>query len=155
MQITDYLVRAHVFSPLPADDRSQVIRAVIDNLVACDSIPDKSSKTVVKGILERESLGSTGIGRGVAIPHMKSRVVEQPVVAFARLADPIDYDAVDGAPVHSLFFVVSPQKMADEHLAILKWVTQIARSSYYTNILRNTSDPDSLHELFCEIDGQQ
>ena len=83
-----------------------------------------------------------------------SRVVSEPVLAFTHLDAGIDYGATDGAPVHSLFFVISPFKAGEEHVAILRWISKIARSDYYAKILRNTANADSLHDLFCEIDEQ-
>lgn len=153
MTLSTLLTRDLVITDLPSAERDVVVREVVKRLVELDKIPERSAKTVVKGILEREAIGSTGIGRGIAIPHTKTRVVEEPVVAFVRLPEPIPYGSTDGAPVHSLFFVISPLKDAEKHVAILRWVSVVARSDYYTRILSNTRDPDSLHSLFREIDG--
>jgi mannitol/fructose-specific phosphotransferase system IIA component (Ntr-type) len=68
------------------------------------------------------------------------------------VSEPIPYGASDGADVHSLFLVLSPAEAHEEHVAILKWIASIARSDYYSKVLTNTSDPDSLHSLFLETD---
>lgn len=154
MKVSQYLSRSHVLSGVQAVDRDDAIRASIELLAEAGAIPAKSVRTIIKGVLEREELGSTGIGKGIAIPHVKTRVVEEPVVAYARLAESVDYGATDGARVQSLFFVISPFSSAEDHVAILRWISRIARSDYYAKILANTASADSLHDLFLEIDEQ-
>ena len=144
----------HVIVGLPPADRDEVLREFVDRLVAAGAFPEAAGTSVLRAVLKRERVGSTGVGRGIAIPHAKTSAVERPIVAFARIAEPIPYGATDGADVHSLFLVVSPAESGDIHVAILKWIASIARSDYYSKVLRNTSDPASLHSLFLETDGQ-
>ena len=152
MRGSDYIQRNHVFTLASATDRAAAIKIVVGRLVESGAVPAQSVKTVVKGILDREALGSTGIGRGIAIPHTKTKVVAEPLVAFAKLGEAVDYGATDGEPVHSLFFVISPFKAADQHVQLLRWISSIARSDYYARLLKNTEDADSLYDLFAEID---
>jgi mannitol/fructose-specific phosphotransferase system IIA component (Ntr-type) len=147
------LDRRHVFVGLPGGERDDVLRQFVDRLVASGAFDETAGTTVLRAVLKRERVGSTGVGRGIAIPHAKTAAVTTPMVAFARLAEPIPYGATDGADVHSLFLVVSPPESADEHVAILKWIASIARSDYFAKVVKNTSDPDSLHSLFLETDG--
>ena len=154
MKVSQYLHRNHVLTGVPATDRDEAVRACIERLAAVGALPQKSVRTVVKGILEREEHGSTGIGRGIAIPHVKTKVIETPVVAYARLEAGVEYGATDGGRVSCLFFVLSPFAAAEEHVAILRWISRIARSEYYAKILANTTSADSLHDLFQEIDEQ-
>jgi mannitol/fructose-specific phosphotransferase system IIA component (Ntr-type) len=137
---------------LPAGDRDDVLRAFVDHLVASGALAEAAGTTALRAVLKRERVGSTGVGRGIAIPHAKTSAVSAPIVAFARVAEPIPYGASDGADVHSLFLVLSPAEAHDEHVVILKWIAAIARSDYYSKVLKNTSDPDSLHSLFLEAD---
>lgn len=153
MQCSEYFVREHVITGFSAIGRDDLLRTAVDRLVEVDSINEKSARTVCKGLLEREMVGSTGIGAGIAIPHLKTKVVDQPVVAFFKPSSPVEFGATDGAPVHSLFMVISPVKEVETHVAILRWIAVIARSSMYASILRNTEDADSIYELFQEIDG--
>ena len=144
----------HVIVGIPPAERDEVLRDFVDRLVALGGLPEDAGTTVLRAVLKRERVGSTGVGRGIAIPHAKTAAVTQPIVAFARIAEPIPYGATDGADVHSLFLVVSPADASDVHVSILKWIATIARSDYYSKVLRNTSDPASLHSLFLETDGQ-
>jgi mannitol/fructose-specific phosphotransferase system IIA component (Ntr-type) len=138
---------------LPPAERDEVLRVFVERLVTLGAFPEAAGTTVLRAVLKRERVGSTGVGRGIAIPHAKTSAVASPIIAFARIAEPIPYGAADGMDVHSLFLVVSPAEANDEHIAILKWIASIARSDYYSKILVNTSDPDSLHSLFLETDG--
>lgn len=151
---SSYLDRKLVFVGLAPAERDVVLRDFTDRLVAAGVFSEAAGTTVLRAVLKRERVGSTGVGRGIAIPHAKTSAVESPVVAFARVAEPIPYGATDGADVHSLFLVLSPVEAVDEHIAMLRWIASIARSDYYSAVLRNTSDPDSLHSLFLETDGQ-
>jgi PTS system fructose-specific IIA component len=147
------LDRRHVVVGLAPAERDEVLRDFVERLVALGAFPESAGTAVLRAVLKRERVGSTGVGRGIAIPHAKTSAVETPIVAFARIAEPIPYGAADGVEVHSLFLVVSPSEANDEHVAILKWIASIARSDYYSKVLVNTSDPESLHSLFLETDG--
>lgn len=151
---SSYLDRRNVIVGLPPSERDEALRVFVERLVAAGTFAEAAGTTVLRAVLKRERVGSTGVGRGIAIPHAKTSAVEAPVVAFARVAEPIPYGAADGADVHSLFLVVSPAEATAEHVAILKWIASIARSDYYSKVLANTSEPDSLHSLFLETDGQ-
>lgn len=151
--LSDHLARGLVFSDVAAADRDDVLKVVLDLAVAAQAIDRKKASFVLRFVREREKVGSTGIGRGIALPHCKSSVVDRPFVVFARLREPVEYAATDGEPVHSVFLIASPPEAADVHVAILRTVARLARDDYYARILRNTTDPESLFELFREADG--
>ena len=148
-----HLDRRNVVVGLPSADRDEVLRLFVERLVELGTFSEAAGTTVLRAVLKRERVGSTGVGHGIAIPHAKTSAIETQIVAYARVAEPIPYGSADGVDVHSLFLVVSPTEANEEHIAILKWIASIARSDYYTKVLRNTSDPDSLHSLFLETDG--
>ena len=151
---SSYLDRKHVFTGVAPADRDEVLREIVRRLVGVGSLDAEAETAVLRAVLKRERIGSTGVGRGIAIPHAKTSAVSRTVVAFARLTEPIPYGSTDGADVANVFLVVSPPEAAEEHIAILKWIASVARSDYYTSVLRNTSDPESLYSLFLETDGQ-
>jgi mannitol/fructose-specific phosphotransferase system IIA component (Ntr-type) len=148
-----FLRREHVFTDVPAGERDDVLRAVLDRLVEAGAIDEETSTTVLRAVLKRERTGTTGIGRGIAIPHCKTAAVATSLVAFARTTEPIAYGAADGDPVNSLFLIVSPPDSAESHVEILKSVAKMARDDYATRVLRNTNQRDSLYEFFCEMDA--
>jgi mannitol/fructose-specific phosphotransferase system IIA component (Ntr-type) len=151
-RMSDYLDRKHIFTDLPLGDRDDVLRWMIERVAGDQGMSPDRVTTVLRAVLRRERMGTTGIGRGIAIPHAKTSAVERPMVAFARLVEPLPYGATDGAPVHSLFLVVSPLEGNDEHVRILQWIAGFARSDYHATVLRNTTEPESLFELFQEFD---
>lgn len=146
------LRRAHVFADVPPGERDDVLRAFLDRLVAAGALDGDASTTVLRAVLKRERTGTTGVGRGIAIPHCKTSAVAEPFVAFARTTEPIEYGAADGDPVHSLFLVVSPPEAADAHVEVLRSVAKIARDDYTTRVLRNTSTADGLFDLLRELE---
>lgn len=145
------LRREHVFTGVPAGDRDEVIRAVLDRLVGAGALDDEVSTTVLRAVLKRERTGTTGIGRGIGIPHCKTPAIREQLVAFARTTEPIAYGAADGDPVQSLFLIVSPPELADDHVAILRSVAALARDDYAARVLSNTGEAESLFEFFREM----
>ena len=152
--ISSYCAVERIFTDVPPGERDDVLKTIVDRFAASGAFAADKATTVYRAVLLRERKGSTGIGRGIAIPHCKTSAVTEPVMAFAKTVEPVPFGATDGAPVHSLFMVVSPLESADEHVAILRWIAQIARSDYYAKLLSTTTDPESLYELFLEIDGR-
>ncbi len=152
--ISSYISRERIFPDIAPGEREDVLKAIVDRIVLTGAFAEDKATTVYRAVLQRERKGSTGIGRGIAIPHCKTSAIAEPMITFAKTAEPVPYGATDGAPVHSLFMVVSPLESADDHVAILRWIAQIARDDYYSKLLRTTTDPQSLYELFLEIDGR-
>jgi len=151
--ISSYVDKNLIVTDIAPGERDDVLKTIVERLSAAGAFAEDKVTTVFRAILQRERRGSTGIGRGIAIPHCKTSAIDAPVIGFAKPVEPIPYGATDGAPVHSLFVVVSPLEAAEEHVAILRWIAGIARSDYYSKLLSTTSDPQSLYELFHEIDG--
>jgi mannitol/fructose-specific phosphotransferase system IIA component (Ntr-type) len=113
-----------VFTDLRCADRDSVLRELADRLQSSGAVPDAGD--LYRKLLERESLGSTAIGHGVAIPHCKLRDLQRAVVAVGVVGDGVDVGAPDREPVRLFFLVVSPEASPAEHLqslaAIAKWL---------------------------------
>jgi len=148
------LRREHVFVDVPPCDRDDAFREILSRIVQTGALTDEGATTVLRAMLQRERLGATAVGRGIALPHCKTAAVTAPFVAFARMRTPIEFAAVDGDPVHSILLVVSPPAAADVHLEILKSVARIARDDYSSRVLRNTRDADALYDFLREMGGQ-
>lgn len=106
-----------------------------------------AERDVFETLLQRERLGSTGIGNGIAIPHGKLPAIHQPVGLFARLEKPIDFDSVDGEPVDLMFLLLAPEEAGADHLKALARVARVLRDPAVTAQLRATRDPAALHVL--------
>lgn len=101
-------------------------------------------------LLERERLGSTGIGGGIAIPHGRLTTVAKPVGLFARLAHPVDFDAIDERPVDVVFLLVTPEGAGADHLKALARVSRLLRDRSLVEKLRATEKADALYALLIE-----
>lgn len=105
-------------------------------------------------LLERERLGSTGIGGGIAIPHGRMAALTQPRGLFARLAHPIDFDAIDERPVDTVFLLVAPEGAGADHLKALARVSRLLRDRALVEKLRATESADALYALLIESSEQ-
>lgn len=103
---------------------------------------------VFDSLMARERLGSTGLGHGVALPHGRAKKGERPMVAFARLKQGIDFDAIDHQPVDLLFAILVPENSTDEHLQLLAQLAEMFSRDDFRASLRNAPDAAAIHGLF-------
>ena len=115
---------------------------------------DVDPRTVVERLADRERLGSTGFGGGVAIPHGKIEGLERVVGLFARLATPIDFNAIDDLPVDLVFLLLSPPDSGVEHLKALARVSRRLRDKGFVAKLRGAGSTDALYALFAQADAR-
>src|SRR5690606_20918103 len=130
---------ALVIEDLAATSRDAAIDEMLTAAVAAERLPKTKRSSVKKRLLEREALGSTGIGNGVAVPHGKLEAVQETLLLLARSAEGIDYGAVDGRPVHCVFLVVAPKDAAAEHLQLLRWISGLARNADFRRFLKSAA----------------
>ncbi|XUU61400.1 PTS sugar transporter subunit IIA [Erythrobacter sp. HA6-11] len=102
---------------------------------------------VLDGLEERENLGSTGFGRGVAIPHTRSDAINRPIVVLLRLELPVDFDAADAMPVDLVFGLISPEKAGATHLHALAAISRLVRDDAMHDALNEASDTEALYAL--------
>lgn len=117
--------------------------------------PSLDSQEVFARLIARERLGSTGIGNGVAIPHARSPHCKEPVAAFLRLAEPVDFDAIDGEPVDLVFVLLVPEEADAAHLALLAEVAGIMNDAETRARLRGSQSQRDLHERLIEAIRRQ
>ena len=119
---------------------------VLSELIAGAS-PALESKAVFDRLVSREKLGSTGLGRGVALPHARMDGADGAVAAFIHTREAIDFDAFDGEPVDLFFALVVPEHFNDEHLQILARLAEMFSEPDFCRQLRDTEDADALYRL--------
>ena len=112
-----------------------------------------SEKDVLTSLINREKLGSTGLGAGVAIPHGRLKGLESAVAAFVKLEQPIDYDANDEKPVDLIFGLLVPQDATAEHLQILAKIAEMFRNEGQLEAMRSAADSDTLYQLLTSQQG--
>ncbi len=150
MRLVDILKESSVISDIKGKTKKEILTELAGQLNASGLIKD--IEPVVKIIMEREALGSTGIGDGVAIPHGKMAGSGNVLCVFGRSKKGVDFDAVDGQPVHIFFLVLAPEDSASLHLKVLSRISKILRDPSFRKKLLKLPDAHSLYESIVEED---
>ena len=153
MKVVEFLNEKAVSAGLKSTDKNGVIRELIDLLTKAEGI--RSKDEIVKTLLARESLGSTGIGLGIGIPHGKSNAVKRLVAAFGVSKKGIDFDALDGEPVHIFFLLVAPEDSAGPHLKALARISRLLKDKYFRDFLRQLNDEKSIYKAIKDEDAKK
>ena len=147
MEIVDLLKRDAVFAGVKAGSKKQAVQELAHRAAEIANMPERR---VFDILLERERLGTTGVGRGIAIPHGKLAGLDQLYGIFARLEEPVDFEAVDQQPVDLLFLLLAPEEAGADHLKALARISRLFRDSALCEKLRRTDDPDTMFRLLTE-----
>ena len=147
MEIADLITPDAVVAHLKAANKKQALQEVAAKAAALTRIPDRR---IFETLTEREKLGSTGMGQGVAIPHGRFAGVERMTGLFARLDLPIDFDAMDDMPVDLMFVLMAPEGAGADHLKALARVSRLLRNQAIVEKLRAASQPAALYALLTE-----
>jgi len=147
MKLSDFLVCDAIIPELTAKDRNGVIRELVNSLAACGAISQDQVETVARTAIRRETEGSTGFGKGVAVPHVKCDGVERMACTIGRSSTGVDFAALDRAPVYTVVLLVSPKSDPDAHLAAME---QIFR--HFRRFLRQADTREAVTELIREAD---
>ena len=137
-----------VFSDLACSDRPALLRALADRLVLAGHFSDTDE--LYDRLWEREQLGSTGIGAGVAVPHCKMAGTSQVVVAVALLRKGVEFGAIDDKPVRLIFLVVSPEDQPAAHLHCLAAISKWIKADNHVERILEADDPSSIYGLLSE-----
>ncbi|MDR2178431.1 MAG: PTS sugar transporter subunit IIA [Treponema sp.] len=136
---------------LEAEDKEEVFEEMVDHF--CQATRNNAREEILKALREREAKMSTGIHKGIAVPHGKTNVVED-VVGFLGISRKgIDYDALDGEPVYLLFMILAPQKDSEKHLRLLKWLAELLENpQFYMDIL-SQRDSQEVYNVICKYES--
>lgn len=143
MQINDLLNPKRIALGLTAYSKKRVLEKISALLHEGGSGLDQNA--AFQSLIERERLGSTGVGNGVALPHGRLKRLKSPVGAFATLAREIDYDAVDGRPIRMVFALVVPEHANEEHLQILSKLASIFSDKEFCNALLRANNAEEVY----------
>jgi len=144
IELSDLLSPGAVVLDLKAGSKRQALRALAERSAAASGL---EPAPVLEALLEREKLGTTGIGDGLAIPHAKLEGLDHMVGVFARLETPIGFDALDDEPVDLVFLLLAPTTAAADHLKALARVARVFRDSELCAALRQAANPGTAFEL--------
>ncbi|MFZ5610008.1 MAG: PTS IIA-like nitrogen regulatory protein PtsN [Pseudomonadota bacterium] len=144
MDIPDLISPDAVMADLKATSKKQVLQLLAAKAAQLTELEERDIFTV---LFERERLGTTGVGQGVAIPHGKLPALERIIGVFARLAKPVDFESIDGQPVDLIFLLLAPDNAGADHLKALARISRLLRDKATCDKLRGTKDSDALYAL--------
>lgn len=155
MKFSDFICREAIRTKLDANEKQIVIRAMASSLLEAKKINEKDYESIVEAILKREELGSTGIGRGVAVPHTKHPSIEKLIGTVAVSDHGVNFDSLDGEKVHLLFLLVSPPDRPGDHLRALENISRQLRDDMFCRLLKQCKTPEEVWQLLMEADNNQ
>lgn len=150
--LTDDLQPAAIIPALSARDKDAVLAELAQNV--SDRYPALDSQNLIQILKEREKLGSTGIGDGIAIPHGKLKQVDELVCAFGRSMEGVDFKSLDGRPVHLFFLLIAPENAAAVHLKALARISRILRDPAVRTKLMAADGAADIFRVFQEQDNR-
>ena len=139
--LSDLIDRDTILGSLKANSKKKVLQDIAAPAARRTGLAERQ---IFETVLQRERLGSTGVGNGIAIPHGKLAGVERLMGVFARLENPVDFDAIDGEPVDLVFLLLAPENAGADHLKALSRIARTLRDPVRVERLRATSDEDAL-----------
>ncbi len=155
MKIMDFLSKKAILTDIKSSKKEDVIKELVDLLINSGEIEKRNRNKLVEALMSRESLGSTAIGQGVAIPHAKSDSVEKLVAAFGLSRKGVDFDSLDGEPAYIFFLLVAPQDSAGPHLKALARISRLLKDKYFRDSLRACTDDKAVIKIIVQEDEKK
>jgi PTS system fructose-specific IIA component/PTS system nitrogen regulatory IIA component len=155
MKFSDFISIQAIRADLVAADKPGVIREMVAALVEATDVSGSDQEAIIKAILKREELGSTGIGRGVAVPHTKHSTVHKMVGTVGISAEGVAFDSLDGEKVQLFFLLVSPPDRPGDHLRALENISRQLRDDTFCRFLKQAKTADDIQQLLEEADNNQ
>ncbi|MCL2647383.1 MAG: PTS sugar transporter subunit IIA [Phycisphaerales bacterium] len=152
MKFADFIVKEAIVPELKSTDRDGVIRELVAALAAAKALPASEVEAVAKAIISREKNGSTGFGKGVAVPHAKHPALKKSVGAVGRSAVGVNFVSLDQAPVYSVFLLLSPTNTPDAHLQAMENIFRHLQQDTFRRFLRQSDSRQKIVELLEEAD---
>lgn len=155
MKLQDLVVPKAIIPNLTATNRDGVIRELVEALVAAGAVSASIKEELIKALIDREKKGSTGFGKGVAVPHVKHPKIKKMVAAIGISQKGLDFNALDKAPVYSVVLLLSPENKPEEHLQAMEIIFSCLQKDVFRRFLRQSRTVAQVQELLQEADSQQ
>jgi len=152
MKLSDIIVAEAIVPELKAKTRDDAINELVEALADAGAIPKKSTRDIAKAVLAREAQATTGIGKGVALPHTKVKGIKKPVATIGRSSEGIDFAALDSKPVYSVILLLSSPENPDEHLQAMEAVFKHVQRDIFRKFLRQSETREAIQDLIQEAD---
>ena len=155
MKIIEFLSKKAIITDIKPTKKEEVIKELVDALINAGEIEKRNRNKLFDALMVRESLGSTAIGQGVAIPHAKLDCVEKLVAAFGISKKGVDFDSLDGEPAYIFFLLLAPQDSAGPHLKALARISRLLKDKYFRDSLRASEDDKSIIKIISQEDEKK
>lgn len=152
MKLRDFIVTDAIVPQLEADDRNGAIRELVNSLAGAGAIEQDAVEEIIAALIKREQNGSTGFGKGVAVPHVKHARVQKMVGTIGRSAGGIDFAALDHQPVYSIVLLLSPENQPQQHLQAMNIVFSSLQKDTFRRFLRQSDTREAIVDLLDEAD---
>ena len=146
MNIFSLLDPQTVFPDLEVNDKAEILDTLVSSLKG--KVSNGEIEKIRSAVIEREKIMSTGVGKGLAIPHGKTAGIQETYAAFAILKNPVDYEAIDDQPVNMVFLLVGPQSSNSLHIKLLSRISRLMNNSDFRDTLRECSSAEQIIERF-------
>ena len=155
MKLNDFIDVKALVPQMQAASRDEAVTELIDALVKSRSVTKSLRDELIKQIMDREKHGSTGFGKGVAVPHVKHEKIKKMVAAIGVSQQGVDFNALDKAPVYGIVLLLSPKNKPDEHLQAMENIFSNLQKDTFRRFLRQATTREDMAELLEDADTQQ
>jgi mannitol/fructose-specific phosphotransferase system IIA component (Ntr-type) len=155
MKLNDFVVTDAIIPDLQATSRDDAIAEMVDALIAAKAVPKGLRAEVIKLVLDREKHGSTGFGKGVAVPHVKHDKIKKVVASVAVSQGGVDFNSLDEQPVYCLFLLASPKDKPDEHLQAMENLFSHLQTDMFRKFMRQAETKEAVIDVLNEADAGQ
>ncbi len=155
MKFSDFIQMDAINAEMGATEKEAVIRELVEGLVSSGGLKSADKDDIIQAILKREELGTTGIGRGIAVPHTKHASVSSPVGTVGVSSEGVDFKSLDGEPVQLFFMLISPPDQQSEHLKALENITKKLHDETFCRFLKQSRSAADVQQILAEADDNQ
>ena len=155
MKFSDFVKTEAIKAELAASDKEAVIRELVSSLVESGQLGADDQESIVQAILKREELGSTGIGRGIAVPHTKHPSVDKPIGTVGISSTGVEFQSLDGEQVQLFFMLISPPDQPNDHLRALENISKQLQDETFCRFLKQSRTSKDVQQILEEADNNQ
>ena len=152
MKLKDFIVPQAIVSELASSDRDGALRELTEALAKAGALPEDAVDEIVAALVKREQNGSTGFGKGIAVPHVKHAKIQRMAGTVGRSVAGIDFAALDHQPVFSVFLLLSPENQPQQHLQAMNIVFSNLQKDMFRRFLRQSATREAIVDLLDEAD---
>jgi mannitol/fructose-specific phosphotransferase system IIA component (Ntr-type) len=154
MKLKDFIITDAIVAELASNDRDTVLRELVTALSTAGALPEDAVERVIAALIKREQEASTGLGKGVAVPHVKHAKIDRMIAAIGRCPRGINFSAVDGQPVYIVVLLLSPENQPQQHLTAMNIIFTNLQKDTFRKFLRQAATREAIVDLLDEADQQ-